>query len=573
MSDSDTQSATPSPLEGSGDTDPYKATRAADGTGISVSKDSSSTSETTTASTTSPAEREDESKKSLVSGGTAADREPLSESSAVSGATDATKLPPKTPPPKKQQWGDLEYEEDAVGALGLNKLKVSPDDEADKPDLTLKADTLNEAVEAPETEIRKVLVDNNTPYTSAKSFEDLNLSDSLLRGLYSEMKFEKPSRIQAETLPLILRPPYENLIAQAHNGSGKTTCFVLGMLSRVNPAIKAPQALCVCPTRELAVQNEEVLLKMGKYTGITSACTAAAETPGVSSSRREKIVDQVIIGTPGTLKRWMTRDKILSTKNINVLVFDEADHMFDQDGFQDDSLRIMNNIKQSKGGGSCQVLLFSATFSDKVKAFALRAIPKAHKIFVPKEDLSLDVIKQYRVRCPSVSSKVIVLKDRIFPAAEKLGQSIIFARTRLSASELHKTLETDGFKCTSIQGGLTHEERDRVIREFRSGETKILIATDVLARGFDQAQVTLVVNYDIPTKSSDPYEPDYELYLHRIGRSGRFGRKGAAFNLTASDKDERIVDLISAHFSKDIPEVPWDDDDAFETVLKDAGLA
>lgn len=136
-----------------------------------------------------------------------------------------------------------------------------------------------------------------------------------------------------------------------------------------------------------------------------------------------------------------------------------------------------------------QILLFSATFSEKVKAFVMRTVPKANFIFVETEKLSLDVIKQFRVKCPSVWEKVDVLKDRIFPAAEKLGQSIIFARNRQSASELHKKLEADGFRCTSIQGGLSHEERDRVIREFRSGETKILISTDVLARGFDQAQV------------------------------------------------------------------------------------
>jgi ATP-dependent RNA helicase DDX19/DBP5 len=136
-----------------------------------------------------------------------------------------------------------------------------------------------------------------------------------------------------------------------------------------------------------------------------------------------------------------------------------------------------------------------------------------------------------------------------------LGQSIIFARTKNSASELHRKLAEDGFKCTSIQGGLSHEERDQVIKEFRSGLTKILIATDVLARGFDQAQVTLVVNYDIPTKSAEPHDPDYELYLHRIGRSGRFGRKGAAFNLIANDRDERNVNLIEQHFNRVIPEV------------------
>ena len=119
----------------------------------------------------------------------------------------------------------------------------------------------------------------------------------------------------------------------------------------------------------------------------------------------------------------------------------------------------------------------------------MRIAPKANQVFVKKEELSLDVIKQYRVKCPEDKDKITVLKDRIFPAAEKLGQSIIFVRTRTSASTLHRKLEEDGHKCTSIQGGLTNEERDRVIREFRSGQTKILIATDVLARGFDQAQV------------------------------------------------------------------------------------
>lgn len=119
----------------------------------------------------------------------------------------------------------------------------------------------------------------------------------------------------------------------------------------------------------------------------------------------------------------------------------------------------------------------------------MKTIPKPNYIFVDKEQLSLDVIRQYQIVLPDARSKIDVLKDRIFPAAEKLGQSIIFVRTRGSASELHKRLEADGYRCTSIQGGLTHEERDRVIKEFRAGETKILIATDVLARGFDQAQV------------------------------------------------------------------------------------
>ncbi|KAI5067234.1 hypothetical protein GOP47_0017762 [Adiantum capillus-veneris] len=453
----------------------------------------------------------------------------------------------------------------------ISSLSISSaDDVVDKPEMTLKSEKLNEEVEAAEVSQIKTVLAADTPYSWAQTFEELNISENLLRGLYSEMKFERPSKIQGLTLPMILSPPYHHLIAQAHNGSGKTTCFVLGMLSRVDPEVQAPQAICVCPTRELAIQNEEVLLKMGKFANITSACAISTDFNKQSSTRRGQVVDQVIIGTPGTIKRWIST-KILNTKQIKILVFDEADHMLAQDGFQDDSLRIIQNITKSNGG--CQVLFFSATFNENVKNFTVRIAPKANQVFVKKEELSLDVIKQYRVRCPSDAEKVNILKDRIFPAAEKLGQSIIFVRTRASASNLHRRLDADGYKCTSIQGGLSNEDRDRVIREFRSGQTKILISTDVLARGFDQAQVTLVVNYDLPLKNAPPYGPDYELYLHRIGRSGRFGRKGAAFNLLVSAADEENLNQISQYFSRDIPEVPWDDDEAFEKVLKEAGLA
>lgn len=449
---------------------------------------------------------------------------------------------------------------------------VTPNDEncVDTPQIALPSEKLNEDIEAAEPSQIKTVVAGDTPYASAKTFEELNLSESLLRGVYSEMKFERPSKIQGITLPMILSSPYHHLIAQAHNGSGKTTCFVLGMLSRVDPELKAPQAICVCPTRELAIQNEEVLLKMGKYTGITSTCALSQDSNKVSGSRRGPVVDQVIIGTPGTVKRWVST-KILNTREVKILVFDEADHMLAQDGFQDDSMRIIQYIIKNNGG--CQVLFFSATFNDKVKEFTVKIAPRANQVFVKKEELSLDVIKQYRVKCPTDEDKVSVLKDRIFPSAEKLGQSIIFVRTRAKASNLHRRLDEDGYKCTSIQGGLSTEDRDRVIREFRSGQTKILIATDVLARGFDQAQVTLVVNYDLPVKNEPPYEPDYELYLHRIGRSGRFGRKGAAFNFLATKQDEANLNRISNYFNRDIPEVPWHDDEAFEKVLKDAGLA
>ncbi len=245
--------------------------------------------------------------------------------------------------------------------------------------------------------------------------------------------------------------------------------------------------------------------------------------------------------------------------------------MWSKDGFATDSLKILKTLRD--GGASFQVLLFSATFSDTVRAFAEKVVgAQANKLFLKAEELSLDVIKQYRVECPNTLAKESVLTKMIFPAAEKLGQSIIFVRSRARAKQLHDTLEAGGYKCTSISGQATHEERDKVIREFRAGTTKVLISTDVLSRGFDHAAVTLVVNFD-PPMTQTGNQPAYETYMHRIGRSGRFGRPGAAFNLVCGEEEKRTVDAISAHFAHAIPPVPYNDEEAFEEVLKKAGLA
>lgn len=416
-----------------------------------------------------------------------------------------------------------------------------------------------------EAEPTTVLSDDSV-YTSAERFEDLDLPTDLLKGLYLEMHFERPSRIQALTLPMILDKRHQGMIAQAHNGSGKTTCFVLAMLSRVDPTKPQPQALCICPTRELVIQNLQVLRQMAKYTGITS--TSTASDGGESGVRRSKVTEQVVIGTHGTLHTWVGRRQ-LPLEDLQILVFDEADEMLKGQGFASDSTRVINQIR--KEAPQIQILLFSATFDEQVKRFAEKTVPNANRVFIPKEDLSLDVIKQYKVVCPSKAEKTGVLKEMIFPVCEKLGQTIIFVRTRDTASKLHTELEADGHKCTSIQGGMEHSARDRVIEEFRSGTTKILISTDVLARGFDVTQVTLVVNYDVPVER-DQRRAAFETYLHRIGRSGRFGRKGAAFNLISGDQEAGLLQSISDYFQRPIPDVKYDDEEQFLKVLKDAGL-
>ncbi|WCJ34426.1 ATP-dependent RNA helicase DBP5 [Euphorbia peplus] len=484
------------------------------------------------------------------------------------GTSTATETKPQAAEIKRS-WGDeVDDEEEISGLPSTSDDKALPELDQLTIDDTKK---VNKFLEEPEDANIRAVVSGDTPYTSASTFEDLNLSPELLKGLYVEMKFQKPSKIQAISLPMILNPPYKDLIAQAHNGSGKTTCFVLGMLSRVDPNLKRTQALCICPTRELTIQNLEVLQKMGKYTGITSESAIPNENAGDRPKHRAPVLAQIVIGTPGTIKRLMSLKK-LSVADMKVLVFDEADHMLAKDGFQDDSLKIMKDI--DRDNARCQVLLFSATFDETVKKFVARTVKKEHnQLFVKKEDLSLDSVKQYKVTCPDEIAKILVVKERILEFGEKMGQAIIFVNSKRSAAMLHKSLTEMGYDVTTIHGALNTEDRDKIVKEFKDGLTSVLISTDLLARGFDQQQVNLVVNYDLPVKYENPSEPNYEVYLHRIGRAGRFGRKGAVFNLVMDYRDQMIMDKIDLHFNTKVIEVPpSNSEEDFIAAMKQAGL-
>ncbi|CAL0299353.1 unnamed protein product [Lupinus luteus] len=488
----------------------------------------------------------------------------------------ADTVPPTPPAPSHKSWADEADDEAAEESNATASSSSATPQTSSLNELTIDENKKPpKHLDEPDDSNIQTVTSGETPYTSAATFEELNLSPELLKGLYVEMKFQKPSKIQAISLPMILDPPHRDLIAQAHNGSGKTTCFVLGMLSRVDPKLQAPQALCICPTRELAIQNTDVLRKMGKYTGISSECAIPTDSRvDLPIAKRAPIMAQVIIGTPGTIKKWMTFKKLGVTR-LRILVFDEADQMLAEDGFKDDSLRIMKEIE--KFNSNCQVLLFSATFNDIVKNFVSRTVKRDHnKLFVKKEELSLDAVKQYIVRCPDELSKIEVIKDYIFEIGENVGQTIIFVRTRESAKMLHQALVAFGYEVTSIQGALSHEERDKIVKEFKDGLTQVLISTDVLARGFDQQQINLVINYDLPLKHTAEHtrerEPDYEVYLHRVGRAGRFGRKGAVFNLICDERDERLMKKIENHFGTLVTEVQRNSVEDYKGALKEAGL-
>lgn len=395
-----------------------------------------------------------------------------------------------------------------------------------------------------------IQADPTTPYHSASTFEELPLSDDLMRGIYA-MKFAKPSKIQATSLPLVLPASGErkNLIAQAHNGSGKTACFVLAMLSQIDFSKEEVQAMCLVPTRELARQIETIILSLGKYTKVRVKVAIKATENEKRISRIEEsstITHHIVVGTPGKVIELLKK-RLLVVTTVKMLVLDEADEMVDSQGMGDQTIRVNKMLPPS-----LQVLLFSATYKEDVVRFANALAPDANRIIVKRETLSLDKIKQYYIHTGSSDQRFNILTD-IYDLLN-LGQTIIFVRTRTTASDLTRKLRAQGHTVSVLYGGdMLPEERDKVIDEFRHGTTKVLVTTNVLSRGVDIAAVSTVINYDLPTDRFNLVDP--ETYLHRIGRTGRFGRKGIAINFVYDDTSSAILKQLEKYYSKTIEQV------------------
>lgn len=421
--------------------------------------------------------------------------------------------------------------------------------EEEEVDVPVKIPGLHPADKDAEVEF----VGDTSIYRAGKSFAELNLSQGLLDGVLA-MKFTQPSKIQAQALPVILSPGAPNLIAQAHHGSGKTAAFSLGMLCRVDPTKDFCQAICVCPVRELARQVCDVVQKLGKFTNVK----VALAIPGAERSR---ITAQIVVGCAGTLLAKLKAREI-DARNVMMFVADEADTMIDQQGLGEQTIKIKNQLSRR-----CQILLFSATFPDKLKKFADVFAPNAQKIIVKHSELSLDGIQQFYMDCKRESAKYEVLTDLY--GILNIGQSIIFVHTVKTAKELTTRMRENGYTVSLLHGkDMPPDERDRVMDDFIKGTTAVLITTNVLARGIDILEVTLVINYDIPTSVGN--RPDPETYIHRIGRSGRFGRKGVAINLVHDEKSTNDLREIARYFDKNITALPIDNPKALEHIVKDA---
>nr|XP_014333276.1 PREDICTED: ATP-dependent RNA helicase DDX19A isoform X3 [Bos mutus] len=359
----------------------------------------------------------------------------------------------------------------------------------------------------------------------------------LLQGVYA-MGFNRPSKIQENALPMMLAEPPQNLIAQSQSGTGKTAAFVLAMLSRVEPAERYPQCLCLSPTYELALQTGKVIEQMGKF---HPELKLAYAVRGNKLERGQKISEHIVIGTPGTVLDWCSKLKFIDPKKIKVFVLDEADVMIATQGHQDQSIRIQRMLPRN-----CQMLLFSATFEDSVWKFAQKVVPDPNIIKLKREEETLDTIKQYYVLCNSRDEKFQALCN--IYGAITIAQAMIFCHTRKTASWLAAELSKEGHQVALLSGEMVVEQRAAVIERFREGKEKVLVTTNVCARGIDVEQVSVVINFDLPVDKDG--NPDNETYLHRIGRTGRFGKRGLAVNMVDSKHSMNILNRIQEHFSE-----------------------
>nr|CAI6778809.1 AAC_HP1_G0050040.mRNA.1.CDS.1 [Saccharomyces cerevisiae] len=398
-----------------------------------------------------------------------------------------------------------------------------------------------------------IQADPNSPLYSAKSFDELGLAPELLKGIYA-MKFQKPSKIQERALPLLLHNPPRNMIAQSQSGTGKTAAFSLTMLTRVNPEDASPQAICLAPSRELARQTLEVVQEMGKFTKITSQLIVPD-----SFEKNKQINSQVIVGTPGTVLDLMRR-KLMQLQKIKIFVLDEADNMLDQQGLGDQCIRVKRFLPKDT-----QLVLFSATFADAVRQYAKKIVPNANTLELQTNEVNVDAIKQLYMDCKNEADKFDVLTELY--GLMTIGSSIIFVATKKTANVLYGKLKSEGHEVSILHGDLQTQERDRLIDDFREGRSKVLITTNVLARGIDIPTVSMVVNYDLPTLANGQADP--ATYIHRIGRTGRFGRKGVAISFVHDKNSFNILSAIQKYFGDiKMTRVPTDDWDEVEKIVK-----
>ncbi|OMJ13015.1 ATP-dependent RNA helicase FAL1 [Smittium culicis] len=368
----------------------------------------------------------------------------------------------------------------------------------------------------------KILFETSKGIKLISAFEDLNLKDNLLRGIYA-YNFERPSAIQQRAIQPIIKG--RDVIAQAQSGTGKTATLAISILQRTETSLREAQALVLSPTRELATQTQSVILALGDYLNIQCHACIGGTSVGEDVKKLE-YGQHVVSGTPGRVFD-MIRRKALRTKNIKMLILDEADQLLDM-GFKEQIYDIYRHLPPST-----QVILLSATLPNDVLEITEKFMTDPIRILVKRDELTLEGISQFFVAVEKEDWKFETLCD-LYDSLT-ITQAVIFCNTRAKVDWLTSQLKDANFTVSSMHGDMSQKDRDTVMQEFRMGSTRVLITTDIWARGIDVQQVSLVINYDLPTNR--------ENYIHRIGRSGRFGRKGVAINFVTNDDIMLLHDI------------------------------
>jgi len=366
------------------------------------------------------------------------------------------------------------------------------------------------------------------------SFDDLGIDDSVLRGVYGH-GFEKPSAIQVQAIPLMLSG--KDLVAQAQSGTGKTGAYSMGSLCAIDETRQTIQCLILVPTRELADQVYKVITDISSYTKITTLKVIGGTNVSLCRSEIGRN-PHIIIGTPGRiLDMIMRRD--LPTIDIKLMILDEADEIL-SDGFKECIHDIIKSLPKTS-----QLCLFSATMPEEILELTTKFMNDPQQVLVKKEQLTLEGIQQFFINVKHNDWKYDVITD-LYDTIN-VGQCIIYMNSKNKIEEVYDKLNADNFPVGFITGDRSVQERNEVMEQFRAGTLRILLSSDLLARGIDIQQLSLVINFDLPREK--------ETYIHRIGRSGRYGRKGVAINLI-NDREVDYMKHIEEFYDTKVSEMP-----------------
>ena len=363
----------------------------------------------------------------------------------------------------------------------------------------------------------------------------LNLNEKILRGVYAN-GFENPSPIQKKTIIPVIKK--NDIIAQAQSGTGKTGAFVIGSLQRLDVDNKKIQVIILSPTRELSRQTYNVAKKISHFMNITIQLLIGGTSTDADKELLANNTPHMVIGCPGRIYD-MIRRKHLRTNEVKLLVLDEADEMLSA-GFKDQIYKIfqfMNN--------NVQLGLFSATMPDELNLLTSKFMRNPVKILEKRELLTLQGIAQFYVALDNDEHKYLTLKDLF--STLTISQAIIYCNSIKRVDDLFDAMTQDEFPVAKTHSGMDEEGRRKVYEDFKSGQARVLLSTDLFSRGIDVQQVSIVINFDIPK--------NIHTYLHRIGRSGRWGRKGAGINFVTRRDMARIKD-IEKYYNTQIDELP-----------------